>query len=102
MTALMVFETEKILLTTREKATSLGYGICLTTSASAAFSLREYSLDEVNTPRREEDHADYNICLLTLDCGTQLISKYIKIRPYLDSCNKVSAKRIHVKLPDQL
>ena len=53
-TALTVCETEKILLPTPEKAKNLGYGIWLITSASAAFSLREYSLDEVNTPRREE------------------------------------------------
>ena len=37
-------------------------------------------------------------------CGTQLISKYIKIRPDpdLDSCDKIPAKRISVSLPDPL
>ena len=100
-TALTVCETEKILLPTPEKATSLGYGIWLITSASAAFSLREYSLDELNTPKRE-DHPGCNICLITLDCGTQLISKDIKIRPDLDSCDKIPAKRISVSLPDPL
>ena len=79
MTALTVCETEKILLPTPEKETNLGYGIWLITSASAAFSLREYSLDELNTPKRE-DHPGCNICLITLDCGLQLVSKYIKIR----------------------
>ena len=99
MTALTVCETEKVLLPTPEKATNLGYGIWLITSASAAFSLREYSLDELNTPKRE-DHPGCNICLITLDCGTQLISKFIKIRPDLDSCDKIPAKRISVSLPD--
>ena len=101
MTALTVCETEKVLLPTPEKATNLGYGIWLITSASAAFSLREYSLDELNTPKRE-DHPGCNICLITLDCGTQLISKFIKIRPDLDSCDKIPAKRISVSLPDPL
>ena len=101
MTALTVCETEKLLLPTPERATNLGYGIWLITSASAAFSLREYSLDELNTLKRE-DHPGCNICLITLDCGTQLISKYIKIRPDLDSCDKIPAKRISVSLPDPL
>ena len=101
MTALTVCETEKVLLPTPEKATNLGYGIWLITSASAAFSLREYSLDELITPKRE-DHPGCNICIITLDCGTQLISKYIKIRPDLDSCDKIPAKRISVSLPDPL
>ena len=101
MTALTVCETEKVLLPTPEKATNLGYGIWLITSTSAAFSLREYSLDELNTPKRE-DHPGCNICLITLDCGTQLISKFIKIRPDLDSCDKIPAKRISVSLPDPL
>ena len=101
LTALTVCETEKILLPTPEKATNLGYGIWLITSFSAAFSLREYSLDELNTPKRE-DHPGCNIYLITLDCGTQLISKYIKIRPDLDSCDKIPAKRISVSLPDPL
>ena len=65
----------------------------------ASFSLREYSLEELNTPKRE-DHAGCKICLITLDCGTQLIIKYIKIRPDLTSCDKLPAKRITVNLPD--
>ena len=68
MTALTVCETGKLLLQTPEKATNLGYGIWLITSASAAFSLWEYSLDKLNTPKRE-DHPGCNICLITLDCG---------------------------------
>ena len=50
MTALQVCDTEKIHLPTPEKATNLGFGIWLITSASASFSLREYSLEELNTP----------------------------------------------------
>ena len=65
------------------------------------FSLREYSLDEVITPRREE-HACWNICLMTLDCGSQLISKYVKIRQDLDSCDEIAAKRMPQILLDPL
>ena len=68
--ALTVCETESFLLPTPEKAINLGYVIWLITSASAAFSLREYSLDELNKPKRE-DHSGCNICLITLDCGIQ-------------------------------
>ena len=101
MTALTVCETEKLHLPTPEKATKLGYGIWLITSASAAFSLREYSLDEMNTLKRE-DNPGCNICLITLDCWTQPISKYIKIRRDLDSCDKFPAKRMSVSLPKSL
>ena len=57
MTALTVCDIEKFLLPTPEKATILGYGIWLITSASAAFSLGEYSLEEMNTPKKNTTQA---------------------------------------------
>ena len=101
VTALTVCETEKVLLPSPEKARNLGYGIWLLTSASDFFTLREYSLNQKNAPKRRE-HPGCNICILTLDCGTQLISKHIKIRPDLNTCDKIKATRINVSLPDPL
>ena len=37
-----------------------------------------------------------------LDCGTRLFDKYVKIRPELDYCKKVSEKPIAIKLSDNL
>ena len=98
---LTVCETEKVILPTPEKATNLGYGIWLITSASSSFSLWEYNLNEVHTPSRKE-HPGCNICIITLDCRTQLASRNIKIRPDLGSCDKIPARRIDVKLSDPL
>ena len=101
MTALTVCETEKVLRPSPEKARNLGYGIWLLTFASDSFTLREYSLNQQNAPKRRE-HPGCNTCILTLDCGTQLISKHINIRPDLNTCDKIKATRINVSLPDPL
>ena len=42
------------------------------------------------------------ICLITLNCGEQLISKHIKIRSDLSSCAKIPEVQIDVKLDDPL
>ena len=101
VTALTVCETEKLLLPSPEKARNLGYGIWLLTSASDSFILREYSLNQKNAPKRR-DYPGCNICILTLDCGTQIISKHIKIRPDLNICDQIKATRINVSSPDPL
>ena len=100
MTALTVCETKKVFLPSPEKATNLGYGIWLLTSASKDYSLREYSL--TNNAGIGTEHPGCHICLITLNCGTQLISKFIKIRPDLSSCDKIPAMQIDVKMPDPL
>ena len=61
----------------------------------------EYSLSDANRPMRKE-HPGCHICLITLECGTQLISKHVKIRPDLESCDKIPAKRISASMPDPL
>ena len=93
VTAFTVCETEKVLLPSPEKVRNLGYGIWLLTSASDFLTLREYNLNQKNAPKRRENPG-CNICILTLDCGTQLISKHIKIRPDLKTCDKIKATRI--------
>ena len=49
-----------------------------------------------------KEYRGYTECLITLECRAQLISKFIKIRPDLQSCDKVQAKQFGVKLPDPL
>ena len=97
ITALTICDTEKILLPSPEKATNLGFCIWLITSASNAFTLREYSIKNDKTPRHKE-HKGCNVCIITLECGTQLISKNIKIRPDLGSCDNLPAVRIEVQI----
>ena len=101
LTALTVCDTEKVMLPTPEQATNLGYGIWLIKSASDAFSLREYSLSDENVPQRRE-HPGCHVCIITLECGTQLIIKNIKIRPDLETCDQIQAQRIQVQLPRPL
>ena len=101
ITALTICDTEKILLPSPEKATNLGFGIWLITSASNAFTLREYSIKNDKTPR-DKEHKGCNVCIITLECGTQLISRNIKIRPDLGSCDNLPAVRIEVQIPKPL
>ena len=74
--AVQVCDTEKVVLPTPEKATNLGYGIWLIASASDSFTLREYSVKDSTTPHNMEHKG--NVCLITLECGLQLISRNIK------------------------
>ena len=101
VTAMSVCDTERIRLPTPEQATNLGYGIWLIKSASDAFTLREYSIQNDNIPHKHERRG-CNVCIITLECGTQLISKNIKIRPDLQHCNQIPAATITVILPDPL
>ena len=49
-----------------------------------------------------KEHSGGNICIITLDCKTQLASQNLKITPDLGSCDKIPARRINVKLLDSL
>ena len=72
------------------------------TSASDAYEMREYSLDSV--------HKSWNriipgckICIITVECNYQIIvGENLKIQSDLESCDRVEAKLIDVKLPDPL
>ena len=98
--ALSVCQTEKVMLPTPETARNLGYGIWLIMSAKP-FTWREYNLNDASLPTSEEKEG-CRLCIITLQCGVQLISKHIKIRPDLSSCQTIPATRIDVKLADPL
>ena len=95
-------DTEVFYLPTQANAANLGYGIWLITSASDSYEMREYSLDSV--------HKSWNriipgckICIITVECNYQIIvGENLKIRSDLESCDRVEAKLIDVKLPDPL
>ena len=88
------------MLPTPETARNLGYGIWLIMSAKP-FTWREYNLNDASLPTSEEKEG-CQLCIITLQCGVQLISKHIKIRPDLSSCQTIPATRIDVKLADPL
>ena len=100
-TALTVCDMKRLMLPTPEKATNLGYGIWLITSASKLFSLREYRINSDTIPQNRE-HNRCHVCIITLECGTQLISKHIKIQPDLQNCSSLPAATIVVRLADPL
>ena len=99
--ALQVCEPEQVSLPKPEKATNLGYGILLITSASDAFTLREFTRGTTNSVQRTAIPG-CTICIITLECGIQMASKHIKVRPDLESCDKIPAKRLTIQLPDPL
>ena len=98
--ALAVCETRKILLPIPEKATNLGFGIWLITSARH-FKWRQHIISGTESTAKENKDG-CKICLITLKCGEQLISKHIKIRSDLSSCSTIPAVQIDVKLDDPL
>ena len=98
--ALAVCETRKILLPIPEKATNLGFGIWLITSARQ-FKWRQHIVSgQETTSNVNKDGC--KIFLITLNCEEQLISKHIKIRSDLSSCAKIPAAQIDVKLDNPL
>ena len=98
--ALAVCEQRKILLPIPEKATNLGFGIWLITSARH-FKWRQHIISGTESTAKENKDG-CKICLITLQCGEQLISKHIKIRSDLSSCSTIPAVQIDVKLDDPL
>ena len=94
-------EMEVIYLPNQVQAQNLGYGIWLLTSATENYRLRKTSIDSVH-PTRSELIRGCKICIMTIDCGYQLLGHMIKIRADLSSCEKIPAKKIEVKLADPL
>ena len=94
-------ETEVIFLPNQVQARNLGYGIWLITSATEDYSLRKTSIDTV-VPTQSQFVPGCKICIMTIECGYQLLGHMIKIRADLSSCDRIPAKRVQVKLADPL
>ena len=98
--ALSVCDTKIISLPTVEQATNLGFGIWLITSASNKFNFRESMASSAST--KTTSFPGCNICLITLECGMQIMTPNIKIRSDLSSCSQVPAIKLEISLPNPL
>ena len=49
-----------------------------------------------------EEKEGWRLCIISIECGIQLITKNIKIRPDILSCQKMPATRVDFKLADPL
>ena len=100
MEALSVCDTKIINLPTIEQATNLGFGIWLITSASNKFNFRESMASSAST--KTTSFPGCHICLITLECGMQIMTPNIKLRSDLSSCTQVPAIKLEVSLPNPL
>ena len=71
------------------------------TSATSAYTLFESDI-ESTTASGVEKFLGCNICIVTLECGKQLVGPIIKIRSVLATCEQLQAIKINVQLPDPL
>ena len=99
--ALQICETEQILLPAAEKAENLGFGVWLITSATTAYTLIETDTSST-TSSGIIKYPGCRICIVTLECGKQLVGPHIKIRSDLSTCEQLPAIKVKVKLPDPL
>ena len=95
-------DTEVFYLPTNVQAENLGYGIWLLTSATDAFKIRRYSLEQgLSSLGTTTDGC--KIWLLSVECGYEVkVGDNIKLRPDLEVCSKIDPKFFDVKLPDPL
>ena len=99
--AFQICDTEQIALPLTEKAENVGFGFWLITSAITSFTL--FESDTASTT--SSGVIKYPICrncIITLDCGKQLVGPHIKIRSDLSTCDQLPAIKIKVKFPEQL
>ena len=101
MDALEVCDTVPVPLPLKVKATNLGYGIWLITSAQANFDFKENYMD-ATTLAGSKTVKGCRICLITLECGKQLTGENIRIRSDLSSCAKVPPVKLEVELPQPM
>ena len=99
--ALQICDTEQIALPATEKAENLGFGVWLITSATTAYTLFE-SDTASTTSSGIIKYSGCGICIITLECGKQLVGPHIKIRSDLSTCEQLPAIKIKVKLSDPL
>ena len=98
--ALSVCDTSLVSLPSNEQATNLGFGIWLITSANDDFIFRESHATAASS--KTQSFAGCRICIITLECGMQIMTKHIKIRSDLSSCSHIPAIKLRVSLPNPL
>ena len=98
--ALSVCDTSLVSLPSTEQATNLGFGIWLITSVNDDFIFRESHATAASS--KTQSFAGCRICIITLECGMQIMTKHIKIRSDLSSCNHIPAIKLRISLPNPL
>ena len=101
MDALEVCDTVPVPVSLKVKATNLGYGIWLITSAQANFEFKEIFMDATKLAGSKTVKG-CRICLITLECGKQLTGENIRIRSDSSSCTKVPPVKLEVELPQPI
>ena len=95
---LKVCDTEQIQLPSTK---NLGFGVWLITSAISAYTLFESDI-ESTTASGIEKLPGCHICIVTLECGKQLVEPNIKIRSGLATCEQLPAIKTNVQLLDPI
>ena len=95
-----VCDTSLVSLPSTEQATNLGFGIWLITSANDDFIFRESHATAASS--KTQSFAGFRICIITLECGMQIMTKHIKIRSDLSRCSHIPAIKLRVSMPNPL
>ena len=98
--ALSVCDTSLVSLPSTEQATNLGFGFWLITSANDDFLFRESLATAASS--KTQSFAGCRICIITLECEMQIMTKHIKVMSDLSSCNHIPAIKLRVSLPNPL
>ena len=88
-------------LPVKEKAKNLGNGKWLITSASDQFD-KFMSEMRNNDPLKRKHLPGCKTCVIELECGTKIETRFMKIRADIFSCRNDTAIRIDVNLTDPL
>ena len=99
--ALQICDTEQIALPATKKAENLGFGVWLITSATTAYTLFESDTASTSSSGIIK-YPGCRVCIITLECGKQLVGPHIKIRSGLSTCEQLPTIKINVKFPDPL
>ena len=98
--ALKVCDTDEMLLPAREQAENLGFGVWLITSAKDSYTLHKRKMTD--TQNSALTIKGCKICIITLECGYQIVGPHIKIRSDLYACSDIPPVQVNVNLPDPL
>ena len=99
--ALQTCDTEQIALPATENADNLGFAVWPITSATTPYTLFE-SDTASTTSSGIIKYPGCRICIITLECGKQLVGPHIELRSDLSTCEQLPASKIKVKFPDSL
>ena len=99
LTALQKCEIKTVKLPLEEKARNLGNGKWLITSASSNFKM--YRSQMINhDPLKRTPLPGCQVCIIELQCGTNLESTFLEIRADMFLCQNTTLQKLDIKLTD--